>query len=92
MTCWVLLSLSDPPNMKNPAVRNARALLTFHHIILSEKRRIIKQSAKENGLHGICKIGYPGVLAVEGHEEKVAAYVREIKVHLFFLLFQIVNI
>ncbi|PAV23307.1 alpha beta-hydrolase [Pyrrhoderma noxium] len=41
--------------------------------------RIIKQSAKENGLHGICKIGYPGVLAVEGHEEKVAAYVREIK-------------
>ncbi|KAH8117606.1 hypothetical protein DFH11DRAFT_1031937 [Phellopilus nigrolimitatus] len=58
---------------------NSRALLTFHHILSSQKKRIIRHSARELNLTGICKIGYPGVLAVEGREAQVGRYVREIK-------------
>lgn len=62
---------------------NARALLTFHHILSSRKKTIIQKSAKELGLVGICKVGYPGVLAVEGGEQPVRQYVREIKVYIY---------
>ncbi|THH10009.1 hypothetical protein EW145_g1628 [Phellinidium pouzarii] len=58
----------------------ARALLKFHHILSSQKKRTIRHSARDLGLVGICKVGYPGVLAVEGSEEQVGCYVREIKV------------
>lgn len=66
---------------------NARALLTFHHIISTRKKRTIRKAALDLEVYGICKVGYPGILAVEGTEEKVGKYVREIKVcsnlHLF---------
>ncbi|KAI5119091.1 hypothetical protein M0805_004863 [Coniferiporia weirii] len=65
--------------MKTLVGSNARALLTFHHILSSKKKRVIWQSSRDLRLAGICKVGYPGVLAVEGSEESVGRYVREIK-------------
>lgn len=61
---------------------NSRALLTFHHIFSSKKKEIIRKAAKEISIYGICKIGYPGVLAVEGEEGNIKRYIREIKVRL----------
>ena len=61
---------------------NSRALLTFHHILSSKKKEVIRKVAKETNIYGICKIGYPSVLAVEGEEGNIKRYVREIKVRL----------
>lgn len=66
--------------MKPPTGLNARILLTFHHILSEKKKAVIRKDARELGLIGICKVGYPGVLAVEGKDEHVAQYVRGIKV------------
>lgn len=60
---------------------NARLLLTFHHILSEKKKAFIRKEARELGLHGVCKIGYPGVLAVEGREENVCTYAQGIKVY-----------
>lgn len=59
-----------------------RALLTFHHILSTRKKEIIKDSARKLNLVGVCKVGYPGVLAVEGSELQVKQYIREIKVRI----------
>ena len=64
----------------------SRALLTFHHILSSKKKKVIREAARERHLCGICKIGYPGVLAVEGGQEQVGDYVRQIKVSSVRLL------
>lgn len=58
---------------------NARLLLTFHHILSDKKKAYIRKEARELGLHGVCKVGYPGVLAVEGREENVSTYAHGIK-------------
>ncbi|GJE86616.1 hypothetical protein PsYK624_026960 [Phanerochaete sordida] len=58
---------------------NARLLFTFHHILSEKKKTFIRKEARELGLYGICKIGYPGVLAVEGTEESVSTYAHGIK-------------
>lgn len=73
----VLPYLSHENSRMNP---NARILLTFHHILSKKKKAVITSEARKLGLVGICKVGYPGVLAVEGKEVQVLNYVREIKV------------
>lgn len=65
------------PKLASP---NARLLLTFHHILSGKKKAFIRKEARELELHGICKVGYPGVLAVEGGEDSVSAYAHGIKV------------
>lgn len=59
---------------------HSRALLTFHHILSSRKKDAIRSVAKDLDIVGICKVGYPGILAVEGEDIHVKRYVREIKV------------
>lgn len=59
---------------------HARALLVFHHIRSPRKKAAIAEYAKDQGLNGICKVGYPGVLAFEGEERPVRDYIRQIKV------------
>ena len=66
--------------MPTPTGLNARLLLTFHHILSEKKKAFIRKEARELGLFGICKVGYPGVLAVEGKEESVSTYLHGIKV------------
>jgi hypothetical protein len=63
--------------MHAPAHR--RALLFFHHILSQKKRSFIRASARDLRVSGICKVGHPGVLVVQGDERAVAAYVRGIK-------------
>ena len=69
--------------MKAPIGPNARILFVFHHILSEKKKVIIRKDARELGLIGICKTGYPGVLAVEGKKERIARYGRVIKVWAF---------
>lgn len=58
----------------------ARALLVLHHIRAKRKKVTIQQAAKVLNLTGICKIGYPGILAVEGEEKQVREFIRIVKV------------
>ena len=53
-----------------------RRCVYYHHILSTMKRQCITRWAKVLRLNGFCKIGYPGLLLVEGPEENVAEYVR----------------
>lgn len=52
-----------------------RCAMFSHHIIAAGKRQAISQWAKQLGLGGLAKIGWPGVIIVEGPEGDVRAYV-----------------
>ena len=43
-------------------------LLWFHHIKSQTKRRDIVDWARELGLRGFCKPGYPGIIVCEGEQ------------------------
>ena len=63
------------------ATSYARVLLIVHSIFSAEKRNFIQNKAKEFDLSGLCKHGFPlGIIAVEGREERVNNYVKQIKV------------
>lgn len=53
-----------------------RRLIFFHHIINPTKRECVMKWAIEYGLGGYSKIGWPGVVVVEGRETQVQEYVR----------------
>lgn len=57
-----------------------RALLIFHHILSSQKKKTIGESARVLNIYGICKVGYPGMLVAEGQESELKEYTRRIKV------------
>lgn len=61
-----------------PTVLGRRAIY-FHHIIASNKRRVVKEWALELQLSGFSKIGWPGVVIVEGAEAYVQEYVRRLQ-------------
>lgn len=56
-----------------------RRAIYFHHIIASNKRRVVKEWARELQLGGFSKIGWPGVVIVEGAESNVQEYVRRLQ-------------
>ncbi|KAG2766673.1 hypothetical protein PC129_g37 [Phytophthora cactorum] len=56
-----------------------RRAIYFHHIIASNKRRVVKEWASELQLGGFSKIGWPGVVIVEGPEPNVQEYVRRLQ-------------
>ncbi|GMF19211.1 unnamed protein product [Phytophthora lilii] len=56
-----------------------RRAIYFHHIIASNKRRVVKEWALELKLRGFSKIGWPGVVIVEGLEANVQEYVRRLQ-------------
>ncbi|KAJ0398069.1 hypothetical protein ATCC90586_009644 [Pythium insidiosum] len=56
-----------------------RRAIYFHHIIAPTKRRVVKEWALELGLGGFSKIGWPGVVLVEGDERCVQEYVRRLQ-------------
>lgn len=53
-----------------------RRCVYYHHILGVGKRQCISHWAKALKLHGWCKIGYPGILIVEGPECGLVEYVR----------------
>ncbi|CAI5705037.1 hypothetical protein KXD40_001709 [Peronospora effusa] len=65
-------------NIATPMVLGRRAIY-FHHIIALTKRRVVKEWALELQLGGFSKIGWPGVVLVEGIEDNVQEYVRRLQ-------------
>lgn len=53
-----------------------RRCIYSHHIIASNKRTAILRAALQLGLSGLSKIGWPGVIVVEGDELACQEYVR----------------
>lgn len=56
-----------------------RRAIYFHHIINPTKRRVVREWALELGLSGFSKIGWPGVVIVEGRESDAQEYVRRLQ-------------
>jgi hypothetical protein len=53
-----------------------RRCIYFHHILATGKRMFIQTVARKLQLQGFCKIGYPGILLVEGTEDACEIYVQ----------------
>ena len=56
-----------------------RRLIYSHHIISKIKRGDIKKLSSEYNLTGYMKVGWPGLLIIEGREEDCAAFYDEIR-------------
>mmetsp|Transcript_24182 Transcript_24182/g.66183 ORF Transcript_24182/g.66183 Transcript_24182/m.66183 type:complete len:209 (+) Transcript_24182:116-742(+) len=64
-------------NTKSPII--VRQAIWFHHILNKNKRKVILQWAKELQLSGASKIGYPGVIVLEGHADDVQYYTARLR-------------
>merc|ERR1719491_2092130 len=58
-----------------PPVLGRRGFFS-HHIIADSKRRAISKWALQLKLGGLAKIGWPGIIIVEGDERNIRAYVE----------------
>ncbi|CCI43389.1 unnamed protein product [Albugo candida] len=56
-----------------------RRAIYFHHIAAESKRHALVNWAKELRLGGYSKIGWPGIVIVEGCEQNVQEYVRMVQ-------------
>jgi hypothetical protein len=56
-----------------------RRLVYSHHIINPNKRKQIKEWASELGLGGYTKIGWPGIIVIEGPEDGCQEYVSRLQ-------------
>lgn len=72
---------SDPTscNSVQHATILGRRCIYSHHIIANSKRKALASLASEYKLGGYVKIGWPGVIIVEGSEDSCQAFVDEIK-------------
>ena len=61
--------LSQPPEA--PVARLARKAIWFHHIKAVSKRKAILAWARELGVRGLSKPGFPGILLCEGAEQDI---------------------
>ena len=60
----------------NGRLQLGRRCIFYHHIVSVFKRRCIIKWAAVLRLAGYCKVGYPGILIVEGPEPQCCEYVR----------------
>ena len=56
-----------------------RRIIYSHHIISSTKRKDLLRLAKQYNLGGYAKIGWPGIVIIEGQESYCQLFVNEIK-------------
>jgi len=56
-----------------------RRIIYSHHIIANSKRRALKDLASQYKLGGYSKIGWPGVILIEGEESNCQLFIDEIK-------------
>ena len=66
-------------NNNNNRILLGRRLIYSHHIISKIKRSDIKSLASEYNLTGYMKVGWPGLIIIEGLEEDCIAFYEEIK-------------
>jgi len=71
-----MLSDQAPNSHASPI---ARTLLRSHHLLSTQKRKSILTWSSELSLWGISKVGYPGIIIVEGRKEDVEEFERRIK-------------
>jgi hypothetical protein len=75
-----LVSPSPSENFHEPGVKVlGRRLIYSHHIISKTKRRDIMDLARHNRLSGYMKIGWPGLLLIEGDEESCISFYDDIR-------------
>ncbi|KAE9405606.1 hypothetical protein BT96DRAFT_876631 [Gymnopus androsaceus JB14] len=55
------------------------ALFTSHHLISPNKRRNLQQWSSSLSTSGFAKVGYPGVIYVEGAQDNVQEFVDNVK-------------
>eukprot|EP00468_Gymnochlora_sp_CCMP2014_P003076 CAMPEP_0167758252 /NCGR_PEP_ID=MMETSP0110_2-20121227/10367_1 /TAXON_ID=629695 /ORGANISM="Gymnochlora sp., Strain CCMP2014" /LENGTH=576 /DNA_ID=CAMNT_0007644511 /DNA_START=116 /DNA_END=1842 /DNA_ORIENTATION=+ len=68
----------DTPKIESPVVLS-RMIIYSHHIIASSKRQAVMEEAVNRDLGGMSKIGWPGVIVVEGRKENVKDYFATLK-------------
>ena len=68
-----------PPKCDNDGIVLGRRLIHSHHIIAQSKRKAIVDLAHQYNLGGYSKIGWPGVIVIEGEERDCIAYVDQIR-------------
>eukprot|EP00903_Cladosiphon_okamuranus_P014881 g13780.t1 len=61
------------------AVFLGRRLIYSHHIIATQKRTGIVKAARELGLGGFSKVGWPGVIVIEGEESSCEDFVGTLR-------------
>lgn len=64
---------------KNNSITLGRRIIYSHHIIANSKRRDLANLASQYKLGGYSKIGWPGVILIEGSESNCQSFVNEIK-------------
>ncbi len=62
-----------------PEIALGRRLIHSHHIIAQSKRKAIVQLADQYNVGGYAKIGWPGVIVIEGEECDCISYVDAIR-------------
>ena len=74
-------SATTQPTVLNQIDRTilGRKLIFSHHIISKSKRKAIGDLAKEYSLGGYFKIGWPGIIIIEGREEDCQSFYDEIR-------------
>ncbi|KAJ3746629.1 hypothetical protein DFH05DRAFT_1486043 [Lentinula detonsa] len=55
------------------------ALFTSHHLVSPTKRRNLQQWSLSLSVSGFAKVGYPGVIYVEGTQENIEEFVDNVK-------------
>jgi hypothetical protein len=69
-----------PPEISSAKAQSiSRTLLRTHHLLSTQKRKSILNWCSELQLWGISKVGYPGVIIVEGRKNDVDEFERRIK-------------
>lgn len=57
----------------------SRTLFRSHHLLSTQKRKSIINWCDELSLYGISRVGYPGIIAVEGSTTDVNEFGRRLK-------------
>lgn len=71
--------IEPPPVVVKQEPRLARTILYAHHIIAPSKRAGLKDLAKALGVTALVKIGWPGVIVLEGDDDRVGHFVNLIQ-------------
>ena len=66
-------------NIRNNTLILGRRIIYSHHIIANSKRRGLADLASQYNLGGYAKIGWPGIILIEGDESHCQLFVEEIK-------------
>ncbi len=64
---------------RNQKLILGRKLIFSHHIIAKSKRKALKDLSSEYELGGYAKIGWPGIIIIEGEEQNCIKFVDDIR-------------